>query len=156
MVIDQTVSNYEDVRIKLYQSVVQGKISSLELISQMNEMDEDSVRQLLQELIDEGTIEGNITEDGKRFFLADAKVSDAPIILKHYSEPEIGKVNTKTAKILLLTGFLMMVAGSILRGLIIIHVGMENAGVALFMIGLVVLTAGWIQFSRSNPPSNIK
>jgi hypothetical protein len=50
----------------------------------------------------------------------------------------------------------MLVAGQIMRGLIEIHPGFETGGTAIFMLGMVVLMAGWYQFSRLNPPSNVR
>lgn len=156
MVIDHKSLTHDDTKSKLYETVVHGKVSSLEMISNLTGMEEELVREAIEALVQDGSLQGTFTIDGKRFFLSDVKTSSAPIAYTHDAKHEIKRANTKGAKLVALTGVIMLVIGHILRSLIAIHPGMDNAGTAIFMLGIVVLIAGWYQFSRLEPPSNLR
>ena len=156
MVIDHNSPNQDDLKSRLYETVAIGKVSSLEMISNLTGLDEELVRESIEELVHDGSLEGAFTDDGKRFFLSDVKTSTAPIAATHDSVLEIKKVDNRNAKLVGIIGVVMLVVGQILRSLIAIHPGMDNAGTAIFMLGLVVVIAGWYQYSRLEPPSNIR
>ena len=156
MIIDKSSSELIDLKTRLYQIVAENKISSLSMISNMAGSDEELIRQTLEELVDEGALEGSFTSDGQRFFLSDVSVSTAPVAPTQDEGFIIEHAETKVPKLILLSGFVMMVVGYILRGLITIDAMMEPIGSAVFMVGLIVLIAGWLMLTKSNPPSNIK
>ena len=156
MVIDQKSINNDDLKTKLYETVTVGKVSSLEMISNLTGLDEELIREAIEELVDEGSLAGTFAADGKRFFLSDVKTSDAPIASARDMGLEIKRVDTKNAKYVGITGVVMLIFGQILRSLVAIHPGMDNAGTAFFMLGLGVLIVGWYQYSRLQPPSNIR
>ena len=156
MVIDHKSTNNDDLKTRLYETVAIGKVSSLEMISNLTGLDEELVREAIEDLVNEGSLSGSFTEDGSRFFLSDAKTSDAPVAFVHDAGLELKRVDTKNAKIVGIAGVAMLIFGQILRSLIAIHPGMDNAGTAFFMIGLVVLIVGWYQYSRLEPPSNVR
>ena len=147
--------DYHDSRERLHEIVAVGKISSIDMICKQSGIDEDSVREILTELIEDGSLNGDFSDDESRVFLSDAKVSDAPVLFKN-DEPEIEEVNTSSAKIVGLIGLITLILGWVFQGLTGIHPGMANAGVAFIMVGLVVMTAGCIQFSRYNPPDKLR
>ncbi len=155
MVIESKSLNREDIESTLYDTVVLRRISSLEMISNLTGIDEEIVYDTIESLVEIGSLEGSFTDDKKRFFLSDVKTSDAPILDTHDAGLEIKSVDTKSAKAVALLGVVMLILGQILRSLVAIHTGMESAGTAIFLIGLVVLFTGWLQFSRMNPVSNI-
>jgi hypothetical protein len=156
MAIDHGFSDYQNLRTKLHEIVSGTRISSVDMICEQTGIDEDSVKTLLQHLVDDNTIKGCFSDDGKRFFLSDIKISDAPIILREEKNLEDKTTSTNGAKLVALIGFIAIVLGWILQQLTSIHQGMENAGVALVMVGLVIMTAGCIQFSRYNPPEKLR
>ncbi|TFG27849.1 hypothetical protein EU528_12130 [Candidatus Thorarchaeota archaeon] len=156
MVIDHNSPNQEDQKSRLYETVAIGKVSSIEMISNLTGLNEKYIQEAIEELVSEGTLEGSFTADGKRFFLSDVKTSSAPIADTQDTGLEIRKTDTKNAKLVGITGVIMLVVGQILRSLISIHPGMDNAGTSIFMLGLVILIVGWYQYSRLEPPSNIR
>ena len=156
MIIDKSSSELIDLKTRLYHVIVENKISSLSMICDMTGADEEQARLLLEELMDEGTLEGSFTSDGQRFFLSDVKVSTAPIAPTKDEGYVIEKANTRKGRLVLISGIVMMIGGSIVRGLTAISEMMGNIGVAVFMLGLVVLTGGWLMISRADPPSNLK
>ncbi len=155
MVIESKSLNREDIESTLYDIVVLRKISSLEMISNLTGINEEVVYDTIESLVEIGSLEGSFTDDKKRFFLSNVKTSEAPILDTHDAGLEIKSVDTKSAKAVALLGVVMLALGQVLRNLVAIHTGMESAGTAIFLIGLVVLFTGWLQFSRMNPVSNI-
>ncbi|MGY5878906.1 MAG: hypothetical protein RTV31_01590 [Candidatus Thorarchaeota archaeon] len=156
MVIDHKSTNDDDPKARLYETVAVGKVSSLEMISNLTGLDEELVREAIEELVNDGSLEGTFAADGKRFFLSDVKTSDAPVAAARDPGLEIKKVDTKNAIYIGISGVAMLILGQILRSLIAIHPGMENAGVTFFMLGFVLLIVGWYQYSRLEPPTNIR
>ncbi len=154
MVIENTTS-YHDTKLRLHDLVTFSKISSIELISEQIGIDEETIKEFLQDLVDEGSIIGTLTEDGKRFYLSDVKISTAPIVTheEYATKPQVK--TTKHAKVISLTGIVMMVLGSILRSFVAIDIRFDNVGTAVFMLGIVVLVVGWMLISRANPPQKI-
>jgi hypothetical protein len=156
MVIDHRIPNYDELKSTLYDTVALRKVSSLEMISNLTGIEEDIVYETIEELVKEGALEGSFAANGKRFFLSNIKTSDAPVADTHDTGLELSKPNTMTAKLIALSGVIMLVAGQIMRGFVEIHSGLEAGGTAIFMLGLIVLLAGWYQFSRLNPPTNVR
>ncbi|TFH08945.1 MAG: hypothetical protein E4H14_05405 [Candidatus Thorarchaeota archaeon] len=156
MVIDEKSISNDDLKTQLYETVAVRKVSSLEMISDLTGLDEILIREAIEELVDEGSLEGTFAADGKRFFLSDVRISAAPIAAARDAGLEIKKVDTKNAKYVGIIGAVMLIFGQILRSLVAIHPGMDNAGTAFFMLGLVVLIVGWFQYSRLEPPTNIR
>ncbi len=155
MVIESKYINHEDVESTIYDTIMLEKISSLEMISNLTAIDAELVFDAIESLVESGSLEGSFTDDKKRFFLSDVKTSDAPILDNHDAGLEMKSADTRSAKAVALLGVVMLVLGQILRGLVAVHTGMESAGTAIFLLGLVVLFAGCLQFSRLNPVSTI-
>ena len=155
MVFESKSLNHENIESTLYDTVISSKISSLEMISNLTGINEEIVYDTIESLVEVGSLEGSFTDDKKRFFLSDVKTSDAPILDTHDAGLEMKSADTRSAKAVALLGVVMLVLGQILRGLVAVHTGMESAGTAIFLLGLVVLFAGWLQFSRLNPVTKI-
>ena len=155
MVIESKYINHEDFESTIYDTIMLEKISSLEMISNLTAIDAELVFDAIESLVESGSLEGSFTDDKKRFFLSDVKTSDAPILDNHDAGLEMKSADTRSAKAVALLGVVMLVLGQILRGLVAVHTGMESAGTAIFLLGLVVLFAGCLQFSRLNPVSTI-
>ena len=156
MVIDHKSPNHEDIRPRLYETVVQGKVSSLEMLCNLTGIEEELVRESIEYMVEDGSLEGKFTDDGKRFFLSNVQPSKAPIAATHDSGPDFKRADTKSAKFITISGIALMIVGQILRSLVAVHPGMDNAGIAIFMLGIGVLIAGWYQFSRLNPPTKLR
>ncbi|MFX1484771.1 MAG: hypothetical protein ACFFCP_16460 [Promethearchaeota archaeon] len=156
MIIDHSSSNPIELKTRLCQIIIESKISSIEKLSNLAGAEEDEAIQALQELISEGSLNGKFTEDGKRFFLSDIKVSSAPVIGPADPGLEIEVKDTKLAKSVFISGLVLMASGYIIRGLTGISELIQSVGFGILMVGLVTLIAGWMMFSRRNPPENIR
>ncbi|NHI90262.1 MAG: hypothetical protein EAX87_12120 [Candidatus Thorarchaeota archaeon] len=156
MIIGNPSPNPFDLKARLLHIITNEKISSLNMISSLTETDESQIRSILEELVDEGTLEGAFTEDGQRFFLSDIKVSSAPLAPNQDEGYSVKKVDTKLGKVVFMSGLVMMGAGYIARGLTTISTVMDSVGSAAVMIGFVVLIGGWLMITRADPPSNLR
>ncbi|MGY5856454.1 MAG: hypothetical protein RTS72_07615 [Candidatus Thorarchaeota archaeon] len=156
MIIDKSSSELIDLKTRLYQIVAENKISSLDMMSDIIGTDEELVRSVLEELVDEGALEGSFTPDGQRFFLTEVTVSTAPLAETKDSGYVIEVADTRNGRLILVSGLVMMIAGYITRGLIALNMVLDPVGTAMVMVGLAVLIAGWLMISRAQPPSNIK
>ncbi len=136
--------------------MAENKISSLDMMSDMVGTDEELIRASLEELVNEGNLEGSFTPDGQRFFLSEVSVSTAPVAETKDNGYVIEEADTRNGRYVLISGIVMLIAGSIIRGLITITEVLETVGSAVFMVGLGVLIVGWLMISRAKPPSNFK
>ncbi len=156
MIMYKSSTELIDLKTRLYQLVAENKISSLDMMSDMVGTDEELIRASLEELVNEGNLEGSFTPDGQRFFLSEVSVSTAPVAETKDNGYVIEEADTRNGRYVLISGIVMMIAGSIIRGLITITEVLETVGSAVFMVGLGVLIVGWLMISRAQPPSNFK
>ncbi|MHA1965425.1 MAG: hypothetical protein ACXACG_07915 [Candidatus Thorarchaeota archaeon] len=156
MIIDKSSSKQIDLKTRLYQIVTESKISSLDMMSDMVGTDEEQIRFILEELLDERALEGSFAPDGQRFFLLDVTVSTAPIAPTKDDGYAIEYADTNVPKLVFLVGIVMMIVGLIVRGFVTLNGLMEPIGTAVFMLGIIVMAGGWFMISKANPPSNIK
>lgn len=158
MIIDKstsTATNPNDLKNRLYQIVEDNKISSISMMSDLSGINEDRIRSVLEELVTEGILDGSFTSDGQRFFLSEVRVSTAPFAPTRDEGYIIEKRNTKTSKLVFITGFAMIIVGYAVRSLFTISEMLESIGVGILLTGMIVLVVGWFMFSRANPPSQI-
>jgi hypothetical protein len=155
MVVDSAPTEDTDVKTRVYQVVTQHRITSLEMIAQRAGLDEDATRVALQELVEDGSLTGVVSDDGMRFFMSDVRTSKAPVALKH-EEYEIEKADTKLGKSVFIAGIVTMIAGYVVRGFVGIQPILEHVGSGILFIGMAVLVAGWLQVSRSMPPEELR
>ena len=155
MVVDQTSQYNNDLKHRLHDLIALDKISSIEMISEQIEADEETTREWLHELVEEGSISGTLSEDGTRFFTSELKVSTAPIVPheEHISQRKF--IKSYHAKLLAITGIIMLILGTIVRELRTIDFRFDNVGIAIYFIGLGIMVVGWILISRANPPEKI-
>jgi hypothetical protein len=154
MVVDSVARGFTDAKSQLIDVVSVQKFSSLEMISRKVGRSEDDTRQAIEEMLNEGVLHGRFSEDGNRFFLSDVRVSEAPILREH-QDYVIEEVDNRLGKFVFIAGILMMISGLVARGFISVNPAMEHIGGAIFMVGMAVMAAGWLQVGR-NTPSNVK
>jgi len=156
MIIDGSSSEPIDLKNRLYQIVAENKISSLSMMRDIAGIDEAQIRSALEELAEEGTLDGTFTSDGERFFLSEVTFSNAPITSTKDEGYVIEYAESKVPKLVFLSGIVIMVVGYIVQGLMAHLETREDIGAVVSIVGLAVLIVGWLMISRANPPSNIK
>ena len=155
MVVDHTSPYDDNLKFKLHELVAHGKMSSIEMISEQVGADEETTRDVLQELVEEGSISGVLSEDGTRFYSTDLRRTTAPIVPHDEYVLKNDVHDSKQGKIIAVTGIILLILGAIVRGLRTIDFRFDNVGTAVFMIGFIVLVVGWVLFSRANPPERV-
>jgi len=141
----------------LIELVTEKKLSSIQMISEIMDIDQEVTTTLLKHLLEEGTVNGSLSEDETRFFSSYTKVSSAPTIPSVETDGIVEfEPNSPIGKITAISGLLMLIIGSIVRTITIegSRLNFDTAGTAVFMIGFVALIAGWIIVSKQNPPDN--
>ncbi|MDF1540147.1 MAG: hypothetical protein P1Q69_14725 [Candidatus Thorarchaeota archaeon] len=124
------------------------KLSSIQMIALKLGFAEDDVRSRLADLIDEGAIDGTLTEDGTRFFLSSVRISDAPIIRSNAESVVLEQPDTKIGKYGAIAGLASIIAGFVMRGLSGLAESLANMGAAAILLGIMLLAGGWLYISR--------
>lgn len=117
------------------------------MLAQLTGHDVESVRTVISELVEEGTLKGHFSNDGTRFFLMEVKVSEAPVVRMN-EDFVIEEPDNRLWKLVFAVGIIMMIAGLVTRGYGNIDMFFENLGSGLFMMGLAVMAVGWLQVGR--------
>lgn len=135
----------------LVQLIMERDISSIQIMASDLLIDEDTIRDLLKELVEEGRLQGYITEDGRRFFRKDIPIhpSKKP---KQEDVPEFMKYNSTPGMFLAVIGITMMIMAGVLLALFPRIIYYENVGVSLLLIGVVVALSGCYYIGRRKTP----
>ncbi|MFX1579438.1 MAG: hypothetical protein ACFFBJ_07285 [Promethearchaeota archaeon] len=132
--------------------ILKGNVSAIQILSDRLEIAPDEVRKIIEELIEEGRLKGSLTEDGKRFFKREVKLSNAPSINREEKPPDFLNFNARPAITVAIVGILIIAAGLIINSIITDIVGQNIAAVLIF-IGLCVTMVGMYLFSQRKTPS---
>ncbi|MHA1927752.1 MAG: hypothetical protein ACTSV2_04125 [Candidatus Thorarchaeota archaeon] len=141
-----------DNKEKLVSLIMKHNVSAIAILSEKLKLDEEAVIELINELISENGLHGMISEDGVRFFRSDAKVSDAPVILRDDKLPEFLSYDTRPGKVIATIGFIILIGS----GLILNYatdITEENFGAGLFLVGLVIFLAGLYLVTKKDTPA---
>ncbi|MGY5879161.1 MAG: hypothetical protein RTV31_02875 [Candidatus Thorarchaeota archaeon] len=136
---------------KLVNLVVNLNVSAIITLSEKLEVEPETVIEMINELVSEGKLQGKITEDSKRFFRSDAKVSDAPTIEREDTLPEFLSYNTKPGYVIAIIGAIILVSGAVVSN-IAVDLAEQNLAAVLFLIGLAILFVGLFLVARRNTP----
>ncbi len=140
--------NAEDRIVTL---VMEQDISSIQILASELRMEEDGVRELLNELTSRGKLDGYITEDGKRYFRKDVKVHPP---VKHHEEdvPEFMKYDTWPGRFIAMIGVLLIICAVVILTVFSGILYYENVGMALILIGIIITISGCYYIGRRKTP----
>ncbi len=127
-------------------------ISAVQIMANRLGIEEDQVRNLLTQLIEEGLLDGHITEDGSRFFRSNVKVEITPESVEEEYVPEFMKYNTKPGKIVAYIGLMVMVLAIVFMVLFAGNIYYQNIGMVLLGFGLLILLPGLYWIGRRKTP----
>ncbi|MHA1484099.1 MAG: hypothetical protein ACTSPR_02135 [Candidatus Thorarchaeota archaeon] len=142
-----------NTREKLVHLINIDDLSSVQMFSGELGISQEEVRILLTELTEEGTLKGYLTEDGKRYFKRDTKISEAPVIPREETVPDFLKFDTRPGKIAAVFGLVLAAIGA--YGLVNAgdNLQMENFSAVLTLIGAVVAMAGGFYLTMRKAPT---
>ena len=138
-------------KAKLVNLVVEHNVSAIVTLSEKLGIEPENVIELIKDLIFDGKLQGTITEDDKRFFRSDAKVSDAPVIEREDTMPEFLSYNTRPGYVIAALGAIILIAG----GFVSVNAAdaaEQNFAAGFFLLGLAILFAGLFYVARRKTP----
>ncbi|MHA2005552.1 MAG: hypothetical protein ACW960_15925 [Candidatus Thorarchaeota archaeon] len=142
-----------DAKARL-RAMVDENISSIQVMSERMGLEMEEVIFLLNEMIGEGSLEGQVTPDGLRFFRDKVKVSDAPKIELPDEGPAFLRYDTRPGKIIAILGLAVLIIG-----LGVSYIAAEtqsplflNVAMMLLGIGTILMMVGGCQVSRRPAP----
>ncbi|MDF1539633.1 MAG: hypothetical protein P1Q69_12105 [Candidatus Thorarchaeota archaeon] len=128
-------------------------VSAIELLAKAVDTDEEDTRTLIEELVKEGKLEGYITEDGRRFFKTQVRVSDKPtILLVEEKVPEFLTYNTAPGRFIAIIGVIIDVIGFVSLSVSGGIQYFENLGLVLLLIGTIIAFSGCFWIGRRKTP----
>lgn len=127
-------------------------ISAVQIMANRLGIEEDEVRNLLTQLIEEGLLDGHITEDGSRFYRSNVEVEVTPESVEEEYVPDFMKYNTKPGKLVAYVGIMVMVFGGIIYVLSAANLYYQNIGMVLLLFGLIALLVGGYWIGRRKTP----
>lgn len=136
---------------KLLQDLIEDNVSSTQIMSSKTGISQKEVITILEEMLNEGIIKGQLTTDGERFFRGDAKVSEKPSIPVKLDEPAFMSYNTRPGRIIATLGFIIVIIGLVIVSLAADFV-MQNVAATVLLIGTALLLAGCYQIGRRKAP----
>ncbi len=136
---------------KLVNLVVEHNVSAIMILSEKLKLDPEAVIELINELISEDKLHGMISEDGKRFFRSDAKVSDAPVIHRDEYMPEFLSYDTRPGKAIAIIGFIVLIGGGLVNYYATVVPERDFAAI-LFFVGLAIFFGGLYLATKKQMP----
>jgi len=141
-----------DKKEQLVNLVMNGNVSAITILEDRLEIPSEQVVEIIKELLKEGRLRGSLTDDEKRFFKSEVKLSGAPAIDSGVKPPEFLSFNTRPPIIVSIIGFLIIAAGLIVNANATDVIEQNFAAVLLF-VGLFITMAGLYWISQRKTPS---
>ncbi|MFW9847871.1 MAG: hypothetical protein ACFFF4_01960 [Candidatus Thorarchaeota archaeon] len=141
-----------DVKERLTHLVNEQDLSAIQLLASEVGLTEEETLEILRIALNEGLIDGYITEDNKRIFKHDVAVSDRPSIAGEETPPDFLSYNSAPGKAIAFIGFLVIIAALIIlatSGGIIYY---ENLGTIFLLFGVVITLSGCYWVGRRKTP----
>jgi len=131
--------------------VMMENISAIATLSEEMEIPRDEVITLIKELQEEGKLKGVLTQDEKRFFKSEVKVSEAPIIEREIDELTFLKFNARPGTILAIIGLIVIVVGACLNSFLDIQ-NISDYSAILIFVGLCIMLIGLFWIAQRKTP----
>ncbi len=139
-----------DAKEILIHHIMELDVSAIQLLAEAVDADEEETRILIEELVREGKLEGHITEDGRRFFKTQVRVSDKPSIIQEEDEvPEFLTFNTRPGRFIATIGIIIAVVSLVILSLSGGIQYYENLGLGLLLFGTIILLSGCFWIGRA-------
>lgn len=137
-------------REKLLEAVKKEHLSSIQVISDRLNLDDEVVREMLRELVDKGELKGYITDDGQRFFKRDVKIEHK---VKSTDEdvPPFMKFDPRPGRIAAAIGFIV-VAISLAGYLLSADMETSNFMLIVLFIGIAIMLSGCYYLGTRKTP----
>ena len=121
--------------------------SSILFISERLDVNQETVLELLQKLIDAGKIQGTLSSDNTRFFKSEVKISSAPALPHQEPVVTVVKPNVKLGLYAIVAGIVIISVGLLLPQFVF-ELAESGINAAVVMSGFATLLAGLCYISR--------
>ena len=121
--------------------------SSVLFISERLDIDQTTVIDLLQKLMDAGELQGSISSDNTRFYKSEVRLSTAPALPNQEPIVSVEKPSLKLGIYAIILGIIIISTGFILP-LFILGLADSGANAAVVMSGFATLLGGLCFISR--------
>ncbi|MHA1136335.1 MAG: hypothetical protein ACTSSE_07605 [Candidatus Thorarchaeota archaeon] len=140
-----------DKKEKLVNLIVELNVSAIITMSEKLEIEPEAVIEMINDLISEGKLHGQITEDGARFFRSDVKVSDAPVIEREGAPPDFLSYDSRPGYAIAIIGAIILIAGGVVS-INAVDTTEQDFAAGLFMIGMFILFGGLYLLTKRKTP----
>jgi len=137
-------------REKLLEAVKKEHLTSIQVIADRLDLDPEKVKEMLRSLVEEGELEGYITDDGSRFFRRDVEIKHK---VKSTEEdvPPFMKFDPLPGRIAAAIGFIV-VAVSLAGYLLSPDMETSNFMLIVLLIGLAIMLSGCYYLGTRKTP----
>jgi len=136
---------------KLIKLIVEENVSALQLMEDELGLFHDEVLDLIRRAVAEGKVRGMLSEDERRFWKAEVKLSDAPVIPREEKEPDFLNYDARPGKIIAVMGLLILIAGGLILNFAA-DTTEQDFGTVIIFLGVTVLLIGSYVVSRRDTP----
>ena len=142
-----TMMNNRTVEEELVNLVNYEGYSSILFISERLDVNQDTVLELIQKLMDSGELQGTLSEDNTRFFKSDVKISTAPALPNHEPNITVETPNIKLGLYAIVAGIVIIAIGLLLPAFIL-ELADSGGNAAVVISGFAALLGGLCYVSR--------
>jgi hypothetical protein len=142
-----------DFTAELVRLVMEEDLSAIPIMARRLGITEEAVCAALEQLVRAGDLKGHITEDGSRFFRNDIQVADRPAVSHEDMLPDFMKYDTRPGKVVAVIGLFVLVTGYVMMIAASQDIGIENWGMTVIFLGLVLMIGGCCQISQRKTPT---
>jgi hypothetical protein len=121
--------------------------SSVLFISERLDVDQDTVIELLQKLVNAGELQGFMSSDNTRFYKSEVKISTAPALPNHEPIVTVEKPSVKIGLYVIILGIIIISTGFLLP-MFIMEMAESSSNAVLIMSGFATLLGGLCYVSR--------
>jgi hypothetical protein len=140
-----------ETRTQLQELVVDKKISSIQTLSSMLELDYDATVNLLSDLVTEGVLEGTVDESSGRFFSGTVEVSEGPIVPTP-EEVSAEASSSSRGKYGVLSGIALIIIGELIPRELLSVLMLEDIKIGFVFLGMAAFIGGLFYLSRDETP----
>ena len=138
----------EDKKKQIVALIMEENVSALQTMEDELELTHEEAISLLNELVSEGALTGSISDDERRFWKSEIKLSNAPVLHRDEAPPDFLSYDTRPGIVVTLIGALLAIGG-----FVTLNTGLENdIGAIVISLGIIMLLIGLYLISGRKTP----
>ncbi|MBD3408470.1 MAG: hypothetical protein GF411_20270 [Candidatus Lokiarchaeota archaeon] len=134
---------------EIIKMVEEEKMSSIQLMSGRVGVSADKIRVILNQLVEEGRLNGTLSEDGERFFRRDLEAPETTESTE--MNADFLEFDPRPGKIVIAIGFIILVIGAF-ASLFAENYNQQDQFLAVSFIGVLIFLGGCYYFGTRRTP----